>query len=151
MNNAKGSVTARARILVITAFVAGCVAAFVLGRAAQAPDRQSSSAPQGDLRLILGEQQLGSKEISIAERLWPANYEGAEHSHATVEVIYVLSGEYLHILNGQTQVLGPGMVGFIKPGDKARHTTGPRSPAKALLISVPGDEAVVERFRQRAR
>ena len=147
----KGSVMTRARFLIITVIVAGCGTAFLLGRGAQAPAPQTSPAPQGDLRLILGEQQLGSKEISIAERLWPANYQGAEHSHATIEVIYVLSGEYLHILNGQTQVLGPGMVGFIKPGDKARHTTGPRGPAKALLISVPGDEGVVERFRQRGR
>ncbi len=147
----KGSVITRARILVLTLLVTGCGAGYLLGRAAQAQDRQTSPAPQGDLRLILGEQHLGSKEISIAERLWPANYEGAEHSHATIEVIYVLSGEYRHILNGQTQVLGPGMVGFIKPGDKARHTTGPRGPARALLISVPGDEAVVERFRQRGR
>ena len=147
----KGSVMTRARILITTLFVAGCGAAFMLGQASQAPEQQTSPAPRGDLRLILGEQQLGSKEISIAERLWPANYSSAEHSHATIEVIYVLSGEYQHVLNGQTQVLGPGMVGFVKPGDKVRHTTGPKGPAKALLISVPGDEGLVERFRQRAR
>jgi len=47
-------------------------------------------------------------------------------------------------------VLGPGMVGFVKPGDKVRHTTGPQGPAKALLISVPGDESLVQQFRQRA-
>lgn len=147
----KGSVMTRARILVITVLVAGCGTAFVLGRAAQAPNQQTSPTPQGDLRLILGEQQLGSKEISIAERLWPANYESAEHMHAAIEVIYVLSGEYLHVLNGKTQVLGPGMVGFVKPGDKVRHTTGPKGPAKALLISVPGDDGLVERLRQFAR
>ncbi len=147
----KGLVMTRARILIITVIVAGCGTAFVLGRAAQAPDRQTSPAPRGDIRLILGEQQLGSKEISIAERLWPANYDSGEHSHATIEVIYVLSGEYRHVMNGQMQVLGPGMVGFVKPGDKVRHTTGPKGPAKALLIAVPGDEGVVERFRQRAR
>jgi len=147
----KGSVMTWARILIIILFVAGGSAAFMLGQASPAPAQQTNPAPQGDLRLILGEQQLGNKEISIAERLWPANYEGAEHSHATIEVIYVLSGEYLHILNGQTRVLGPGMVGFVKPGDTVRHTTGSKGPAKALLISVPGDESVVERFRQRAR
>lgn len=147
----KGSVMTRARILVITVLVAGCGAAFMLVRAAPASEQQTSPTPQGDLRLILGEQQLGSKEISIAERLWPANYESAEHMHAAIEVIYVLSGEYLHVLNGKTQVLGPGMVGFVKPGDKVRHTTGPKGPAKALLISVPGDDGLVERLRQFAR
>ncbi len=147
----KGLLMTRVRFLMVAVIVAGCGTALLLGRAAQAPAQQTSPTPPGELRLILGEQQLGSKEISIAERLWPANYEGGEHSHATIEVIYVLSGEYLHILNGQTQVLGPGMVGFVKPGDRVRHTTGPRSPAWALLISVPGDEGVVERFRQRAR
>ena len=147
----KGSFMTRARILIITVFVAGCGAAFMLGQAAQAPDRQTSPTTRGDMRLILVEQQLGSKEISITERLWPANYNSSEHSHATIEVIYVLSGEYRHVVNGQTQVLGPGMVGFVKPGDKVRHTTGPNGPVKALLISVPGDESVVERFRQPAR
>ena len=146
----KGLVRTRPRILILTVLVAGCGTAFLLGRAAQAPDRQTSPPPRGDLRLILGEQQLGSKEISITERLWPASYESAEHSHATIEVIYVLSGEYRHVLNGQTQVLGPGMVGFVKPGDKVRHTTGPQGPAKALLISAPGDESLVQQFRQRA-
>jgi len=148
--NTKGSIPMPARIAGIMLLIAACTAV-MLGRASQVPEPQRSPGPRGDLRLILGEQQLGSKEISIAERLWPANYDSGEHSHTTIEVIYVLSGEYRHVLNGQSQVLSPGMVGFAKPGDKVRHTTGPKGPAKALLITVPGDEGLVERFRQRAR
>ena len=149
----KGSIMTGGRILIITLFVVGCGAAWMLGRAAQAPEQQTNLPPSGDLRLVLDEQQLGSTAISIAERTWPANYESIEHSHTSIEVIYVLSGEYQHVLNGQTQVLGPGMVGVVKLGDKVRHKTGPKGPTKALLISVPGEEgrSILERFRQRAR
>lgn len=146
----KAFVVTRVRILGIAVFLAACAAAFMLGRVAQA-SKQASLKPGGDMRLILDEQQLGSKAVSLGERTYPAGYQSSEHSHSSIEVIYVLSGEYRHIVNGQTQVLGPGMVGFVKPGDKVRHTTGPGSPATTLMIWVPGDEgrSIFERFQQR--
>ena len=52
----------------------------------------------------------------------------------------VLSGELEHIVNGKSQILKTGMVGYVKPPDKIRHKTG-AAGAKAVVIWVPGEEA----------
>ena len=56
------------------------------------------------------------------------------------------------MINGQTQELGPGMVAFVKPGDKVQHKTGPAS-ARLLMIWAPGGEGetLAEGFTQPQR
>lgn len=128
-----------------------CGAWFMLGHAIQAPQPGPlmSGGTRGDLRMLLDTQQLGSSEVTVGERTYPANYASAEHTHAGIEVIYVLSGEFHHEINGQTHVLGPGTLGFVKPGDTVRHKTGPAAPVKALVVWVPGEEGmrIAEGFR----
>jgi len=87
--------------------------------------------------MLLDAPQLGGPEVAAGERSYPANYLSAEHTHQSIEIIYVLSGEFQHEVNGQTHVLATGMLGFVKPGDKVRHKTG-RMPAKTLMVWVPG-------------
>ena len=53
-------------------------------------------------------------------------------------MFYVLSGELEHVVNGKSQILKPGMVGYVKPPDKIRHKTP--AGAKVVVIWVPGDE-----------
>jgi quercetin dioxygenase-like cupin family protein len=55
-------------------------------------------------------------------------------------MFYVLSGELEHVVNGKSQILKPGMAGYVRPPDKIRHKTGPAG-AKVVVIWVPGDEA----------
>jgi mannose-6-phosphate isomerase-like protein (cupin superfamily) len=56
-----------------------------------------------------------------------------------IEMFYVLSGELEHVVNGKSQILKPGMVGYVRPPDKIRHKTG-AAGAKVVVIWVPGDE-----------
>ena len=96
-------------------------------------------APGGTtLRLMIDETNLGS-EVSLGEITFPANSDSGEHAHGAIEVFYVVSGELEHVVNGASQLLKPGMSGFVKPPDKVRHKTGPAG-AKAVVVWVPGEE-----------
>ena len=113
------------------------------GNHAQTPGtRQGRSyqAPGGTtLRLMLDETNLGP-EASLGELTFPPNSDSGEHTHGAIEMFYVLSGELEHVVNGKSQILKPGMAGYVKPPDTIRHKTGPAG-AKVVVIWVPGDEA----------
>lgn len=132
---------------VIVLFALACAGSFAVGHAWQAPP-----ANRGEMKLLLGKQQLGVNTVAMAERTYPGNYASAEHSHESIEVLYVLSGEYQHVVNGRPQILGPGQVAFVKQGDKVQHKTG-GAGAKVLMIWSPGDEGerLVEGFGQPPR
>jgi quercetin dioxygenase-like cupin family protein len=105
-------------------------------------DKQGTTyrAPSGaTLRLILDSTNVGS-EISLGELNFLPNSDSGEHSHGAIEIFYVLSGELEHVVNGKSQFLKPGMVGYVKPPDKIRHKTGPAG-AKVVVMWVPGAEA----------
>ena len=89
--------------------------------------------------MLLDETNVGP-EVSVGEIVFPANLDSGEHQHGTIEMFYVVSGELEHVVNGNSQILKPGMAGYVKPPDKVRHKTG-AAGAKAVVIWVPGDEA----------
>jgi len=131
------------RLGVALLFVFGCATSFVVGRTTTqvpAPGPQLTSATRGGLRMLLDKKSLGGPEVSVGERTYPVNYASAEHTHQSIEILYVLSGEFQHVMNGQTHVLTTGMVGYVKPGDKVQHRTGSKGPAKVLMIWVPGED-----------
>lgn len=111
------------------------------GAFAQA-DKQGTTyrSPGGaTLRLILSDSNVGP-EISLGELTFPPNADSGEHAHGAIEIFYVLSGELEHVVNGKSQMLTAGMVGYVKPPDKIRHKTGPAG-AKVVVMWVPGAEA----------
>ena len=127
-----------ARTLTLGALVGLCS---ITSAAAQV-DKQGVTyrAPSGaTLRLILDTANVGP-EISLGELTFPPNTDSGEHAHGAIEIFYVLSGELEHVVNGKSQILKPGMVGFVKPPDKIRHKTGPTG-AKVVVMWVPGAEA----------
>jgi quercetin dioxygenase-like cupin family protein len=90
------------------------------------------------LKLLLDQSNLGP-EVSLGEITFPANSDSGEHAHGAIEIFYVLSGELEHVVNGKSQILKPGMAGFVRPPDKVRHKTGPAG-AKAVVVWAPGAE-----------
>lgn len=109
--------------------------------AAQRPTHEATYRSPGGttLRLILGDSTIGP-EVSMGELTFPPNVDSGEHVHGAIEILYVLEGQLEHTVNGVTEVLRPGMAGFVKPPGKIRHKTGPEG-AKVLVVWVPGDEA----------
>jgi quercetin dioxygenase-like cupin family protein len=126
------------RILSIVAITV--VLCAVVGSRAQTPSqgRTYQAAGGTKLRLMLDESNLGA-EASLGELTFPANSDSGEHTHGAIEMFYVVTGELEHVVNGNSQLLKPGMAGFVKPPDRVRHKTGPAG-ATVVVVWVPGEE-----------
>ena len=126
------------RMVAIGAVVALC---FVTRGAAQSDKLQGVTyrSPGGStLRLMLDESNVGPS-VTVGELIFPPNSDSGDHQHGALEMFYVVTGELDHVVNGKSQILKPGMSGYVKPPDKVRHKTGPAG-AKVVVIWVPGDE-----------
>lgn len=125
-----------------TSLVAALVLSVASALSAQTPAEKQGvtyRSPGGStLRLILSDSNVGP-EISLGEMTFPPNSDSGDHAHGAIEIFYVLSGELEHVVNGTSQILKPGMVGYVKPPDKIRHKTG-SAGAKVVVMWVPGAE-----------
>jgi quercetin dioxygenase-like cupin family protein len=105
------------------------------------------------IKILVERSVLGDSGIEIAEATLPvgAGAGPASHRHGSAEMIYVVSGELDHIVNGIAHRLTPGMVGIVKPSDTVIHRVMGTTPVKVLLIWAPGGEVerLAQRFRQR--
>ena len=131
-------VTHVTRILILAGTAAICL---TTSGAAQS-DKQGVlyRAPGGTtLRLLLDDSNVGA-DVSMAEMTFPPNLDSPEHTHGAIETFYVVSGELEHVVNNKSEILKPGMAGYVKPRDKVRHKTG-AAGAKVVAIWVPGAEA----------
>jgi quercetin dioxygenase-like cupin family protein len=121
-------------------FLCGLLA--LAGAAGLAQDRLQGityRAPSGTtLRLMLDDTNVGP-EVSLGEMIFQPNQDSGDHQHGAIEIFYVVSGELEHVVNGKSEILKPGMSGFVKPPDRVRHKTGPAG-AKVVVVWVPGEE-----------
>jgi len=105
------------------------------------------------IKILVERSVLGDSGIEIAEATLPvgAGAGPASHRHGSAEMIYVISGELDHVVNGTAHRLTPGMVGIVKPSDTVIHRVVGSTPVKVLLIWAPGGEVerLAQRFRQR--
>ena len=109
------------------------------GHAQDKPQGVTYRAPSGTtLRLMLDESNVGP-EVTMGEMVFPPNQDSGDHQHGAIEMFYVVSGELEHVVNGKSQILKPGMSGFVKPPDQVRHKTGPAG-ATVVVVWVPGGE-----------
>lgn len=93
------------------------------------------------IRMLLDETNLGGTEIEIGEITFPPGVNSGSHPHGATEIFYVLSGELEHVVNGESHLLTPGMLGFVRPPDEVNHVVSGTEPVKALVIWAPGGEA----------
>jgi quercetin dioxygenase-like cupin family protein len=105
------------------------------------------------IKILVERSVLGDSGIEIAEATLPvgAGAGPVSHRHGSAEMIYVISGELDHVVNGTAHRLTPGMVGIVKPSDTVIHRVVGSTPVKVLLIWAPGGEVerLAQRFRQR--
>lgn len=112
----------------------------VLITSASASAQATYRSPGGTtLKLMLDSTNVGT-EVSVGEITFPPNTDSGDHKHGAIEIFYVLSGELEHVVNGKSEILKPGMTGYVRPPDVVRHKTG-AAGAKAVVIWVPGEEA----------
>jgi quercetin dioxygenase-like cupin family protein len=126
------------RAVLLAGIIALCLAT---QGAAQSEKLQGATyrSPTGTtLRLMLDDSNVGP-EVTLGEIIFPPNSDSQDHKHGATEMFYIVSGELEHIVNGKSQILKPGMAGYVKVPDSVRHKTGPAG-AKAVVVRVPGDE-----------
>jgi quercetin dioxygenase-like cupin family protein len=92
-------------------------------------------------KILIDRSNLGGSELEIAELTLAAGTTVSGHTHASLEIIYVLSGQFGHEVNGHYYLLKPGMVGIVRPGDQVRHLVPKGGDAKILIIWAPAGEA----------
>ena len=128
------------RLFILTAVMTACVT--TTGATQQSETLQGTTyrSPGGTtLRLMLDDSNVGP-DVALGEMVFQPNQDSGDHQHGAIEMFYVVSGELEHVVNGVSQILKPGMSGFVKPPDKVRHKTGPAG-AKVVVVWVPGAEA----------
>lgn len=93
----------------------------------------------GWIKILLEEASLGSKGMEVAEIFFPPGFKGTTHPHE-LEVIYVLEGELDHIVNGESHILKPGMIGIVREPDLVVHRTNSPEGVRTLVIWPLGKE-----------
>jgi quercetin dioxygenase-like cupin family protein len=114
--------------------------------------REMGIPGRAQFRILVEEANLGSGEVEIAEVTFPVEAYSARdipgHRHGSIEIFYILEGLMEHIVNGESYMLSPGMVGIVRPEDTVVHRVAGDVPVRALVIWAPGGE--VDRLFQRA-
>ena len=119
-----------------------CLACAASSAAPPVAQDKSYVSPTGTrLRVLLDQASLGGAEVEVGEITFAPGADSGNHVHGATEIFYVLSGELEHVVNGKSIVLGPGMIGHVRPPDTVRHRTKPGVTTKALVIWAPGGEA----------
>ncbi len=97
-------------------------------------------APSGLTLKIFVDDSAGEASVSMGEMTFPPNLDSGDHQHGSIEMFYVTAGALEHVVNGRSQTLRPGMVGFVNPPDRVRHKTAAEG-ATAIVLWVPAQEA----------
>lgn len=95
------------------------------------------------IKMLVEATNLGGAEVEVGEVTFPvgSGSRGGGHRHAHVEIFYILSGTFDHVVNGEAHRLAPGMVGIVRPGDEVIHRVIGDEPVRAVVVWAPGGEA----------
>ena len=93
----------------------------------------------GWIKVLVEEATLGSTGAEMAEIYFPPGFKGTTHPHE-LEIIYVLEGELDHIVNGESHILKPGMVGVVREPDLVVHRTNSVEGVRTLVVWPLGKE-----------
>lgn len=101
--------------------------------------RFDTDSGPGVIKVLIEEQNLGSAGAEMAEIEFPPGYHGVTHPHE-LEIIYVLDGALDHIVNGESHILTPGMVGVVREPDVVVHRSASPAGARVLVVWPLGGE-----------
>jgi quercetin dioxygenase-like cupin family protein len=93
----------------------------------------------GWIKILIEEASLGSSGVEVAEIYFPPGFKGTTHPHE-LEILYVLEGELDHIVNGESHILKPGMVGIVREPDLVVHRTNSVEGVRTIVIWPLGKE-----------
>jgi quercetin dioxygenase-like cupin family protein len=91
------------------------------------------------VKVLLEEANLGSAGAEIIEIDFPPAYESRSHFHE-LEILYVIEGELEHIVDGESHVLKPGMIGIVRYPNEVVHKAHAENGARVLVFWPLGNE-----------
>ena len=123
--------------------VFACAVSFAAGLKAQSALEGRAYESGGGTRIkVLFDGPPQDTPADVAEITFPPGTNSGDHPHAVTEIFYMLEGELEHVVNGESQILRPGMLGYVKPPDVVNHIVAADGPqVRALVIWAPGGEA----------
>ena len=104
--------------------------------------RQFEFGPEADpvnVKVLVEEANLGSVGAEIIEIDFPPGYESRSHFHE-LEILYVVDGELEHIVDGESSLLKPGMIGIVRYPNEVIHKAHEEFGAKVLVVWPLGNE-----------
>jgi quercetin dioxygenase-like cupin family protein len=104
--------------------------------------RQFEWGPEDDpvwAKVLVEESILGTAGAEVVEVYFPPDYESRSHFHE-LEILYIIEGELEHIVDGESHVLTPGMIGIVQFPDQVIHKTLAEDGARVLVIWPLGNE-----------
>ena len=135
----------RARYVATALMVAAaCVLSYGAGVGAQQESIEGHvyQSPGGTQLEVLLDGRGRDGNVDVAEITFSPGTNSGDHPHASTEIFYVLEGQLEHVVNGESQILEPGMLGFVEPPDAVNHITQSDGTAtRAVVIWAPGGEA----------
>lgn len=103
--------------------------------------RQASSGGADHLRLLLSSETLGSDGLEIARLTLPggdgitcADKPCQAHQHPVDEILFVVSGRLEHVVEGEVQMIGPGMLAVAPKNSNVVHNVLSEEPLEVLLV-----------------
>ena len=98
-----------------------------------------SADGSGWIKVLVEKANLGFDGAEVIEIFFPPAHEGEPHFHE-FEILYVIEGELGHIVNGESHVLTPGMVGIVRYPQEVVHKTLSEDGVRVLVIWPLGNE-----------
>jgi len=100
------------------------------------------SSPGGATLEVLFHGEARDVPVDVGILTFPPGTNSGDHQHPQTEIFYVLDGALEHVVNGESTILGPGMLGFVKPPDFVNHITSPDGgPTRTLVMWAPAGNA----------
>ena len=136
--------------------VAACCISLVFSVAAPAEEPEKNAAyefaskgtrrfefgPAADpvhVKVLVEKANLGSDGAEIIEIEFPPGYESRPHFHE-LEILYVVEGELEHIVDGESSLLKPGMIGIARYPNEVIHKAHEGYGARVLVVWPLGNE-----------
>jgi hypothetical protein len=100
------------------------------------------SSPGGATLEVLFHGEARDVPVDVGILTFPAGTNSGDHQHPATEIFYILEGALEHVVNGESTILEPGMLGFVSPPDFVNHITDPNGgPTRAMVLWAPAGNA----------
>ena len=93
-----------------------------------------------EMKVLIDGKTVGTTKLSVAELTIPAGTSVPAHTHKSIEVFYIISGELEQTIRGESKRLTAGMSCLVPADTDTLHKVTSKEPVRTLVVWVPGGE-----------